>query len=290
MSHESHYGFPHGKCRLRIERLAVEITEGRDGMERIKAIAEKLSEDWKVRAPYETLSGDLAPTDLAEAYAAQAAVQEKLAEQRGSMAGRKIALSSKAMQQMVGIDSPVGGAFFRYDIRFSPAEVPATEFRRLGLEYELAIELGRDVGPQQTPHTADSVRALIAGVRPAFELIEDRAADYAKLDILTLVADNAWCGGVVLGELIEAWQDLDLADLPAVLYQDGHDPEDANTGAADPLGSFAWVLNHTGGRGQTVSKGEHVITGSVLRTRFPVKGDRLRYEVSGRWGVELTVV
>ncbi len=259
-------------------------------MGRIEAIAEKLSADWKTRAPYETLSGELAPNDLAEAYLAQAAVQQKLAEQRGPIAGRKIALSSKAMQQMVGIDSPVGGVFFRDDIRFSPAEIPAAEFRRLGLEFELAFELGRDVGPQPTPHTADTVCDLIVGVRPAFELIEDREADYAKLDILTLVADNAWCGGVVLGEPIAAWRDLDLANLPAVLHQDGHGPETANTGAADPLDSFAWVLNHTGGRGQTVRKGEHVITGSVLRTRFPFKGDRLRYEVDERWGVELAVV
>ncbi|MEP1209150.1 MAG: hypothetical protein ABJM29_20705 [Rhizobiaceae bacterium] len=57
--------------------------------------------------------------------------------------------------------------------------------------------------------------------------------------------------------------------------------EHANTGAADPLGSLAWVLNHFGERGLTLSKGEQIITGSALRTRFPVPGDAFTYHVVG---------
>lgn len=256
---------------------------------RIAAIADKLAGDWETRAPYESLTGALRPADLDEAYAAQAALQERLVASRGPIAGRKIALSSRAMQEMVGMDRPVAGAFFASDVRQSGARVRASGFRRLGLEYELAFELNRDVGPDSAPHTARSVLALVATVRPAFELIEDRGADYAALDVLTLVADNAWCAGVVLGDEIGGWQDLDLADLPAKLHQEGHAPEAANTGAADPLGSLAWVLDHAAGRGLTLGKGEVVITGSVLRTRFPVPGDRFRYDVGELASVEVLV-
>lgn len=258
-------------------------------MSKADAIADLLASDWTARGRYQTLRGDLAPNDLTEAYEAQAAVQARHLQNRGPISGRKIALSSKAMQNMVGIDRPVAGVFFANDILRSPATVKLDSFRHMGLEYELAFQLGADV-PPSTGHTSASVRSLIESVSPAFELIEDRNADYATIDILTLVADNAWCGGVVLGSPIPEWQSLDLANLPSVLHQEGLAAEDGNTGAADPLTSLAWVLNHFGARGTVVGKGEHIITGSVLRTRFPEVGDVFRYEISGHAEVSLTLV
>ncbi|NJO37880.1 MAG: hypothetical protein HC871_10030 [Rhizobiales bacterium] len=258
-------------------------------MNRIDRIAEKLAADWFARAPHGMLQGEFAPVDLDEAYRVQQALQERLMPRRGPIAGRKIALSSKAMQQMVGIDHPVAGAFFVHDVRRSPATVAASEFRHMGLEYELAITLARDVSPDMAPHAAGTVHDLIHAVQPAFELIEDRGADYEKLDALNLVADNAWCGGVVLGDEIAGWRDLDLSDLPVTLYQHGQPPEHARTGAADPLGSLAWVLNHVAAQGAILAAGEVVITGSVMRTRFPVAGDRFRYEIDGKAAVLLSI-
>lgn len=251
-------------------------------MDQPQAIAEKLADDWWApRAAYEALSGELAPAGVVEAYAAQAALQAKLAERRGPVAGRKIALSSKAMQQMVGIDQPVAGAFFAHDVHRSPARIALSDFRHMGLEFELAIELARDVAPGEGAFSAGTVLPLIAAVRPAFELIEDKDADYSDLDVLTLIADNAWCGGVVLGDEIAGWRELDLGDIASEVRQSGHEPEAANTGAADPLASLSWVLNHFAGRGETLKQGEHIITGSAVRTRFPEVGDELSYEVAG---------
>ena len=259
-------------------------------MDKISAIAEKLSNDWwPPRAAYERLSGDLAPSGIDEAYAAQAAVQARFSEKRGAFAGRKIALSSKAMQEMVGIDQPVAGAFFANDVHSSPATINLSDFRHMGLEFELAVELGQDVGPGDGPFSADSAAAVIANVRPAFELIEDKDADYSDLDVLTLMADNAWCAGVVLGEEITGWRELDLGDMASEVRQTGADPEAANTGAADPLGSLAWVLNHFAGRGVTLHQGEHIITGSAVRTRFPTAGDTISYTVAGAV-VEISVL
>ncbi|MEM7190963.1 MAG: hypothetical protein AAF439_15235, partial [Pseudomonadota bacterium] len=246
-------------------------------MSKTAAIAEKLAADWAAKAHYERLTGDLLPADITEAYAAQGALQRLLTAKRGPIAGRKIALASKAMQEMVGLDTPIAGAIFANDVFDSPAEVPLERFVRLGLEYELAFEMSRDIAPGDGPFSADNVLELVAAVRPAFELIDDRAADYADLCPMTLAADNAWCGGIVLGPAIDDWQSLDLGDLPSVLHQDGQPPEDGNTGAADPIGSLIWVLSHFAERGETIRKGEHIITGSVLRTRFPVPDDVARH-------------
>ncbi len=258
--------------------------------DRIERIAEQVAADWTARAAYAALGGELRPADLDEAYAVQGAVQARLALSRGPVVGRKIALSSRAMQQMVGIGHPVAGAIFGGDLRRSPASVALSGFRHLGVEFELAFELAADAGPGARPQDAASVRELIAAVRPAFELVDDLGADYAAIDALSLVAANAWCGGAVLGEPIPGWQRLDLGALPATVYQEGQVPERTSTGAAAPLASLAWVLNHFAAQGQTVRRGEQIITGSAVRTRFPAAGDRLRYEIDGLAAVEMAVV
>jgi 2-keto-4-pentenoate hydratase len=243
--------------------------------------AHRLFDNWNTRAPYETMAGALAMETVDEAYAVQAALQQLHAKKRGAIAGRKIALASKTMQQMIGLDQPIAAAFFAGDVHVSPAMIRLNDFVRLGIEFELALELKADVPPQAAEHTGRSARALVAGVRPAFELIEDRNADYSQLDAHTLIADNAWCGGVVLGAPLAGWQDHDLGDIASCVRQPGVPDEHTNTGEADPLGSLAWVLNHFSARGITLEKGEQIITGSAVRTRFPGPGDRLAYDVAG---------
>ena len=252
-------------------------------------IAKHLMAGWKSRSAYATLSGELAPADLDQAYEAQLALQDMANPVRGPLVGRKIALAAKTMQEMCGIDQPIAGGIFANEVHHSPAQISMDTFVHLGLEFELALELAHDVPPQNSPHDPQSVRDLIAAVRPAFELIEDRAADYTKLDVLTIVSDNAWCGGIVIGAPIENWQALDLDDLQSTVIQSDQPDELANTGAAAPLTSLAWVLNHFSGRGITLQAGEQIITGSAARTRFPARGDHFAYRVGGSV-VELQVI
>jgi 2-keto-4-pentenoate hydratase len=250
-------------------------------MNRAKIISSKLFNDWFARAPYETLSAEFAVESLDEAYAAQNAIQDMYVARRGSVSGRKIALTSLAMQEMCGIDQPIVGAIFRNDVLPSKAKIEARVFRHLGLEFELALELNQDVLPQADPHNTETVGELIAAARPAFEIIEDKGADYGQLDVFTLIADNAWCGGIVLGPVIDGWEAMDLGNIPSCVYQQGQPDQKTNTGAADPLGSLAWVLNHFSARGMTLSRGEHIITGSSIQTRFPTAGDKFSYDIAG---------
>ncbi|MEM6664278.1 MAG: fumarylacetoacetate hydrolase family protein [Pseudomonadota bacterium] len=259
-------------------------------MNRAEKIAEKLAADWQARSNYVRLTGDVAPGGIQEAYAVQGHLQRHMMPKRGPIGGRKIALSSKAMQEMVNLDRPVAGAIFANDIQRSPAKVAVADFIHLGLEYELAFELAEELAPTDVPIGEENVLDLISTVRPAFELIDDKNADYTDICGLTLAADNAWCGGVVLGAPIKDWRRLNLGDLPSVLVQAGHPPEAGNTGAANPVQSLAWVLAHFASQGETLKAGEQIITGSVLRTRFPESGDRVRYEITGHSSVEIEIV
>jgi 2-keto-4-pentenoate hydratase len=250
-------------------------------MGKLQDIAARLADGHRPPSPYAPLTGPLAPADLAEAYAAQLEVQRAFSRTRGPIAGRKIALASKAMQEFCRIDQPIAGAIFAEEVHHSPAEIALDRFRNLGLEFELALELSRDAAPGDGPFTAETARGLVASARPAFELIEDRGADYAKIDVLTMVADNAWCGGIVLGPEIPGSQEMDLNALPVKLTQTGAAEAGANTSATRPLDSLAWVLNNAGARGQTIKAGEFVITGSVLTTRFSVRGESFSLEIAG---------
>src|SRR5256885_9621782 len=125
---------------------------------------------------------------------------------RGEIAGWKIALTSKAMQQMRGVDQPAAGAIFSKVVHASPARVDLAAYHHLGVEFEVAVRLGDDLPASGGPWTRASVAGRVAACLPAFELVEDGDADYKTLDAFTLVAQNTWNGGVVLGAPITEWR------------------------------------------------------------------------------------
>jgi 2-oxo-3-hexenedioate decarboxylase/2-keto-4-pentenoate hydratase len=147
-------------------------------------------------------------------------------------AGYKIGLTSKRMQQMCGIDQPICGTIFSRRVFRSGARLSMASYGRLGLEFEICVRLGRDLVAGSEPFTPEQVGDAIDAVAAAIELVDDRHADYSALDINTLVADNSWNAGVVLGEFAPPPARLDL--LEGIAYQDG--AELARGRGADALG------------------------------------------------------
>lgn len=262
---------------------------------RIERVAEAMATQHAERAHFEPLSGPLLLDSLDEAYAAQRALIRRWNDgARGPIAGYKIALTSKAVQELCGVDHPCAGAIFAGEVHDAPARVAHGDFVRLGLEFELCFRLGAGLpgGPQ--PYTAESVRDAVAEAVPAFELVEDRASDYSRLNAISLVADNCWCGGIVVGHATGDWRALDLSATPTRLeYTRAGETEveTATTGAAlgNPLNALAWVANVLGGQGRPLEAGMWVMTGSALRTRFPEPGDKAVYTIEGLGSVEVHI-
>lgn len=239
---------------------------------------------------FANLAGDLAPDDVVQAYAAQDRLHVLHAQNgRGRLGGRKIALASQVQQELCGIDHPIAGGIFADEIMATPASVERSDYHGLGIEFELAVRLGRNLTGEGGPYDAKNIRGAIASIQPAFELIIDRGADYTDLGALTMIADNAWCAGVVLGSEIAGWQELDLDELPVTLHWNDDAPVTAKVGDADPLGSLAWVANLVTSMGNTMRAGEIVITGSVIKTRYPGVGEHCRYDIAGLGDVSLTI-
>lgn len=236
---------------------------------------------------------DLTGDDLSLAYDIQDHANRKLggdAASHDNAAGYKIGLTTARMQAMCGVGEPIAGTVFAGRLRASPATIEATSFVRLGIESEIAIQLGK---PLPDPANLDiaTVLASLSQVCAAFELIDDSDADYTNLDAVSLIADNAWNAGLVLGAPVPAANFQRLKDRAGVLYRNGEALDRGNSSdvMGDPLQVVVWLAKHMAGRGVSLRPGQWISTGSIVTTRFAVAGERYRFELEGLPAVEVQI-
>jgi 2-keto-4-pentenoate hydratase len=238
------------------------------------------------RDRYANLDGVLAPPTMSDAYRVQEALVPLWTPTRGAVTGLKIATTTKVMQQMMGIDHPCGGMIYTHTIHHTPARLDRSHFMHVVIECELAVRIGRDLPVRAQPYTRDDVATAITEVMPAFELIEDRNADYKATKAVSLVADNAWNGGIVLGKPVPPPKGLQFDKLMGTLRINGNA---THTGLTDdPLGALAWVANLAAERKRPMTKGMVVITGSVIPTLPIGPTDHFAFELEGLGAVEMT--
>ena len=154
-------------------------------------------------------------------------------------------------------------------------------------EIEQAAKL-RDLPKASAPHTPAGARAAIGEVMAAFELIEDRRADYKTSKALSLIADNAWNGGIVIGVAKPPRAGLDLNGITGRLMRNGK-PE-ATGKTDDPMGALAWLANLAVERGRPMTAGMVVITGSVVTTVDIAPGERLDFALDGIGETSMTAI
>jgi len=180
-------------------------------MSRLDAMAQHMWDARRARQNYVNLPDELKPGSIAEAYQAQE-VYHRLAEPTyGPVGGVKVATTTKVMQQLMGITHPCGGAIFAKTIHASPARIAKADFVNVRIESEIALKIGNDM-PVGTAWTAESVVPYVAGAMPAYELIEDRNAVYTETNAVSMIVENCWNGGVVIGELTEPGDDTIVVD------------------------------------------------------------------------------
>jgi 2-keto-4-pentenoate hydratase len=225
--------------------------------------------------------------DLADAYRVQDAYVAAIIGDNG-IAGYKIGLTSKRMQEMCRIDQPIRGTVFSGRVADSGVHLALADYHHLGLEFEICVRLAHDLVLSAVPFTPESAGAAVGAVAAAIELVDDRHADYSVLHCDTLVADNSWNAGIVLGAFVPT--PARIEDAVGVAYQDG--VELARGRGADVLGHpfmpLAWLANHLAASGRMLRKGDLVMTGSIVTTRFPAGPFTYRFDVSGIGSVEVS--
>jgi 2-keto-4-pentenoate hydratase len=260
---------------------------------RIQQAARFLFEAHRARQPFGPMPETCAPRTVDEAYAVQEALQTLMAEVHGPIAGYKIALTTPAMQQLVGFHAPFAGAILARTVHQSPITLRRADYGRLGIECEIAVQLGTDLPAAKAPYRRDDVADAIATVMAAFELVDDRKADYAQLAalVLTLIADNAWNAGIVLGPPVRDWRTIDLAAARGVLVINGAAVGEGRgcDVMGHPLEALVWLVNMLATRGKSLTQGMIVMTGSIVTTKFVHPGDAATLSVDGHGEVRLSV-
>jgi 2-keto-4-pentenoate hydratase len=193
------------------------------------------------------------------------------------------------MQKFCGIGHPIAGVVLATRAHRSGATIRRVEFGRLGLEFEIAVRIKSDVPATDKAYTAAMIQPHIGGVCAAIELVDDRSADYANLDVLALVADNSWNGGIVLGDFAPKWPDLEgvlgTATKDNVAIGEGHGRDILG----HPFNSVAWLATHLASRGENLRAGQVVMTGSVMKTVFPMEDAVYGFSLNGIGNISVDV-
>jgi 2-oxo-3-hexenedioate decarboxylase/2-keto-4-pentenoate hydratase len=242
--------------------------------------------------PITDLPEALRPRDEAAGYALQQTLNHLLVEAgMGELVGHKIGCTTSVMQAFLNIPNPCAGRIFGQTVIHRGGRIPRSGFVKVGIECEIAVELGADLGGD-AGHTRESVAEAVRGVMAAIEIVDDRYADYRTLGVPTLIADDFFDSGCVLGKPVRDWRGLDLANLRGRTVING---AEAGQGTGrlvmgHPLEALAWLANsrakHNLG---PIRAGEFVLLGSVVETKWLDAGDEARVEIEGLGELSLAV-
>ena len=218
------------------------------------------------------------PASLEDGYLVQAALNERLGRSLGPVCGRKIGCTTRVMQRYLRIEHPCAGALHASRLYEKAATVPYAEHWRPGVECEIAVRLGRPLPPDATPFGRAEVAAAVESCMAAIEIVDDRYDDFRALDAPSLVADDFFSAGAVIGAPVAGWRALDLAAAEGRMTINGV-AVGAGTGAdvmGHPFEALAWLANHAAATGRPLAAGDVVLTGSIVETRWVEPGDTVR--------------
>jgi 2-keto-4-pentenoate hydratase len=256
--------------------------------EAVDLSARSLLEAYRSRRPIAPLVTTFPDLTIDDAYQIQLAqVDAWLADGRRVL-GRKVGLTSPAMQAQMNVSQPDFGHLMDDMFFAEHVAVPAERFLQPRAEPEVAFLLGRDlIGPGVTLAAA---AAAVDFVLPALEIIDSRIADW-RIGIVDTIADNASSGGVVLGSTARRIGEVDLRLGGCVLHRNG---EIAGTGAGgavlgSPLNSLVWLANLLGERGEGLQAGQVILPGSITASIPFEPGDAITATMAGLGSVTAVI-
>ncbi|SDJ16147.1 2-keto-4-pentenoate hydratase [Paraburkholderia steynii] len=246
----------------------------------IQAAADAL---WQARATRQTIARVSETFDIQTVEGAYAVAEANVARAVAAGAkicGKKIGLTSKAVQQQLGVSQPDYGVLYADMEYVSGAELPAGRLIQPKAEGEIAFVVGRDLDEAEL-----SWGRFLIGLEyalPAIEIVDSAITDW-KITLVDTVADNASCGLYVLGLEPRRIGDLVLAGCGMDFRKNS---ETASVGAGvaclgNPLSATYWLAKKMAELGQPLRAGDVVMSGA-LGPMVPVtQGDRIEVDISG---------
>ncbi len=246
---------------------------------------------WQARVDRTTIarvSETFGIATAADAYAVSALNIARAAVQGANVSGKKIGLTSTAVQQQLGVDQPDYGVLLADMEYLSGATLPARRLIQPKAEGEIAFIVGRDLKQEQL--TWSQFLHGLEYALPAIEIVDSAIHDW-KITLVDTIADNASCGMYVLGLEPRRIGDVELAGAALDLRKNGVTGA-VGAGVAclgNPLLAAYWLAKTMAAAGQPLLAGDVVMSGALGPMVPIVAGDRIDVEISGLGRVNCTL-
>ena len=221
------------------------------------------------------------PKSLDEAYKVQFAIHKELEKTKiGLRTGWKIGCTTNVMQNYLGIHTPCAGGIFKGTEYRGDVRVPFSDYVRPGVECELAVKISEDTEVGFGSYTAETISKHVDSISAAIEIVDDRWEDYSSIDTYSLIADDFFAAGIVLGKFFKN-------DLVTPKILNGNmviNGEMIGEGIGadimhDPYNALAWIANWLSSSNQNLKQGEIIMLGSIVQTQWISKGDKVEIEI-----------
>ncbi len=246
----------------------------------IREAADRLHAAAVSGTPTDPIRDLLAPGDVAAAYAVQKINTERALAAGRRLVGRKIGLTSLAVQKQLGVDQPDYGMLFADMARPEALDISIADVMQPKVEAEIAFVLGRDLDGEQLT-VADLFRAIDYAV-PAIEIVGSRIAKW-DIRITDTIADNASSGLYVLGSRPVRITDFDMRLCGMVMTKAG-EPVSVGAGAAcmgSPLNATLWLAKVMAAAGYPMRAGDTILSGALGPMVGVVPGDVFDVTIEG---------
>lgn len=248
--------------------------------ETIRQFGDELYEAWRNRQVVSPLLERAPDMSLADAYAVQSRLVNRRVEAGETIVGKKIGLTSKAVQDFLGVYEPDFGQLTSGMLYNEEQGIDLDQLIQPKAEAELAFVLKKDlIGPGIT---ATDVISATDYVSPCFEIVDSRIRDW-QLKIQDTVADNASCGTFALSDVRGDPRKLDITMAGMAVYKNGK-LISTGVGAAvqgSPVNAVVWLANTLGKLGLPFLAGEIILSGAQSAVAPVTTGDEMVCIIGG---------
>ncbi|WP_408011318.1 2-keto-4-pentenoate hydratase [Pseudalkalibacillus sp. A8] len=240
----------------------------------VESAYEKLLQAYKNKISIAPLTSNFPDLSIEEAYQIQMKFIEEKVKEGQKVVGKKIGLTSEAMQDLLGVDQPDYGHLLDAMQLNEGEPIPLLYLFQPKVEAEIAFILESDLkGPDVT---VEAVMNATAYVVPSLEIVDSRIQDW-KITLPDTIADNASSGMFIIGGKKVKPQEVNLTDIRMQLFKNG-DFVNEGTGAdvlGDPAACVAWLANKLSDYGVTLKAGEVILSGALSAAVKVEKGDKI---------------
>lgn len=252
-----------------------------------RLLGEEIYEAEKTLKPIPPITGSHPDITVDEAYQAQLQYVEKRLADGTKVVGKKIGLTSKAMQEMLGVDRPDYGHILDDMVFDEKSPVDTGRFIAPRVEFEIAFVLKRDIDGANV--TLGNVTEAIEYALPAAEIIDSRIRDW-KIKFEDTVADNGSSAGAVLGERRAPLEDIDLPSVKMEVFKNDEKINEGEGSAVlgNPLKAVVWLAEALHEYGISLKAGEVILAGALTKAEDVKSGDTFKATLDGLGEVEVT--